>query len=201
MYSVSLYVYNHLATCILYKNFMQSEVSIAYLITIDSSLVSTEFERQYTSGRSYVTSGQTYDCPNAMCRKHAWYSVLSIYRGHISLKISRKTPHSSPMKTMYGVFVNVCIIALEITAIYRDFIVRVKLTATKPWWHHNMETLFILLTICGYCGSLLFPVDKAICNKNITHTYCFNLLIVNSQNAYQWGSYIHIIYICIFEQN
>ena len=37
MYSVSLYVYNHLATCILYKNFIQSEVSIAYLITIDTA--------------------------------------------------------------------------------------------------------------------------------------------------------------------
>ena len=37
-------------------------------------------------------------------KRSTWYSVLSIYRGHISLKISRKTPHSSPMRARYGVF-------------------------------------------------------------------------------------------------
>ena len=31
------------------------------------------------------------------------YSALSVYRGHISLNISRKTIHSSPVKSRYGV--------------------------------------------------------------------------------------------------
>ena len=35
------------------------------------------------------------------------YNALSIYRGHISLDISRKTSHSSPVRARYGVsFVN-----------------------------------------------------------------------------------------------
>ena len=61
------------------------------------------------------------------------YSALSIYRGHFCSFISRKTPHSSPVKARYRVsFVSangkkfhhcnccaVCMIASYITAIYR----------------------------------------------------------------------------------
>ena len=40
-----------------------------------------------------------------LCRWHAGsvrYRALSIYRGHFSLNSSRKTPHSSPVRAMYG---------------------------------------------------------------------------------------------------
>ena len=36
-------------------------------------------------------------------RVYSWYSALSIYCGHYSLTISRKTHHSSPVRARYGV--------------------------------------------------------------------------------------------------
>ena len=55
--------------------------------------------------------GQRVFMPSGvLCRLYtalSLYSALSIYRGHISLNISRKTRHSSPVRVRYGVsFVN-----------------------------------------------------------------------------------------------
>ena len=49
-----------------------------------------------------VSSAKQLEC--IICNPATYiYSALSIYRGHVSLKISRTTPHSSPVRARYGV--------------------------------------------------------------------------------------------------
>ena len=103
------------------------------------------------------------------------YSALSIYRRNFSLTISRKTVRASYgvsfVRASYGGVVRECklrpkfyrcnchsvnsIIALQMTAIYRESIVSREFTCPLAE-HHFMhmvapgrETLYVLLALCG----------------------------------------------------
>ena len=79
-----------------------------------------------------------------------WYSVLSIYRGHFSLKISRKTLHSSPVRARYGVpFVNSKFGGSFITVIV------VLCTSSCYIWPRYIESLqycAVISLASGRCG-------------------------------------------------
>ena len=68
----------------------------------------TKFLSQYPCSTFEIVAlfaipGYEWPYYNETIFNHKEYSALSIYHGHIFLKISLKTPHSSPMTASYGV--------------------------------------------------------------------------------------------------